>query len=452
MKPQIHKRLALIAMLICFLTASSCEKDEDNLEPFTRVQFVAIPGFDIGDYENYLLNEKVVLRYTAIANLIGVAYDYGSAIEHGLPEPDDKDFETKTSNFHHAREILGQVKTSLNSSRESIQSAALLFMSSFLSGAENHEEICPLVGSVNSVGNKALFEQLRLMLIRECNAELITDRLIEQGLKSKNWNIRSSALLLLGQRDGQQYHPKIISNFSEAESEPDRLLLLQAFSGRYSRESFSFIRQQLIESQPGPKRDVLLGVLQAYEDQHAVFSWLNENSHLMDPALVEQIVTAYFDALAPSLAIAIQFISDILMSDNNQLIGYLKIGEIFEGAYDTDEDDEEYDEIAPLFIALENAGDITVQWHAYQNDRDRKGEMQRLRKLAETRAFNAALPDYYQALQAIEETTEALYRNAGENGELIDQNLIKPLRELRGKLAHLEHVRDTDQSIHDDTN
>ena len=140
------------------------------------------------------------------------------------------------------------------------------------------------------------------------------------------------------------------------------------------------------------------------------------------------------------------------MSDNNQLIGYLKIGEIFEGAYDTDEDDEEYDEIAPLFIALENAGDITVQWHAYQNDRDRKGEMQRLRKLAETRAFNAALPDYYQALQAIEETTEALYRNAGENGELIDQELIKPLRELRGKLALLEHLRDTDQSIHDDTN
>lgn len=433
-----RRQTVFFMIFVLIFTISGCL--DEPVETFVRVQYVSLPGYDVGDYENFLLSENENLRYTAIANLINEAPDYGRDRQRGLPKPGDENFESKTKDFHHALEILGRVKASLDSPSEPIQSAALLFISNFTGAMSPNDEYCSRVSSVTSVGDRALYEQLRLLLLRECDAQYITERLLKEGMKSNNWNVHSTALLLLGRVDSQEYHQKVIDDFARKEGEHNRVLLLQVFAQGYSDDSFKFIRQQLIESQPGPMRRVLLEILPAHRDPHAVFNWLNESARSMDPVLLENIMDVYSEFATPTEAIAIQFMSDVLMSGNQQLVEYLDTQELFEAVFYTDEDDEDYQELAPLLYALENSGSITTKWNAYVSEQTRKDELERLKRLNDITALETALPAYFTALEAFMEASEVLHRNAGENGDQIDQRLIRPLRGLESRLGELENA------------
>ena len=435
----MNRRQTISFMIfVPLLTIGGCF--DEPVETFVRVQYVSLPGYVVGDYENVLLSENDTLRYTAIANLINEAPDYGRDIRPGLPEPGDEGFESKTEDFHHAQVILGRVKTSLDSPREPIQSAALLFMSNFIGVMSQNDEYCSRVASVTAVGDRALFEQLRLILLHECDAKYITERLIKEGLKSNNWNVHSTALLLLGRIDSQGYQQKVIDDFAKTDGEHDRVLLLQAFTSGYSDASFNFIKQQLIESKPGPMRTALLEILPAHMDPHAVFNWLNESAVSMDPVLLEEIMDVYLEFATPTLTITTQFMSDVLMSDNQQLIEYLNIQELFEPVFYTVEGDDEYQELAPLRYALENSGSIATKWSAYVSGQLRQDELERLKRLKDIAALEAALPAYSIALEEFMEASEVLHRNAGENGELIDQRLISPLNNLKSGFREIENA------------
>lgn len=184
---------------------------------------------------------------------------------------------------------------------------------------------------VETKSERAQFEQFVALKALAMPRDEISPLLVQEGLRSDSWLIRSITYRLLEEIYSHPYNSSLTRMYLSAKDEYDKLLIADAMSSPLPDEAIQSFRADIKGNAPLRLKVYLAKALSA-EDAVAVANWILEEHRELDKVVLTSIIHFYADRLshashhpeADKLSQpSVDFFNILVQADNSEVVELL---------------------------------------------------------------------------------------------------------------------------------
>ncbi len=407
----------LLVMALCF-TVFGCRSTDKAI---VRYQDVDIPYYERVDYEKMLTSKEHEVKYNAICNLISYASEYADHL--------DKRFSKKTSQednakaYKKAQRVFDTIRTALRSENDNIMAASLMFMAEFSSTYADKKELFTLVSQVTTNDSRTQYEQIKTLLHLVDSNSNLDKSLIEKYLDSKSWLIRSMTYRLLAKIVCEDFHARLIHDYTHATQEYDKLLIVHAIGHQYGAEVFNLLKGELLQSKTPRIQMAIAETLPGARDETAVGKWIVEHHGQLNEDVLKHMIDQFSFEMKESAEMT--FFGILLDSNQPQLTSLIAQSTFFEDLYNCLKRKNPSNNLIDLRNIVQQNDSLKVMWNEYKVARLKKKDQAKKDDALE----REIIPKYTEMLETFLKKSMKLFADSGMDSEDIEKE-TESIREL----------------------
>lgn len=276
-------RYGLLLLIFISFFIISCKESSEEL---INYPYTSIPEYTALDYYNLLSIKDNEIKYNSICNLLYYSNELSNKYYDVSSDKNSKEYLL-------SKDIYEKIKNTLNKSNDRmIIAVSLKFLQEFMH-SDDYNEIKELALKIKNNSFMVNYELEKILLLTSDNKNKIDKKIIEKFLNNRSWIISKNAYLLINKTEDEELRNDLLKKYDKIKNEYDRLLLLTAFSDKYSYDVFDKLFIKEINGENLKIKNFIFKIINNCKEQDKVNEWIINNTKSLKKDDLEKIASSF---------------------------------------------------------------------------------------------------------------------------------------------------------------